>query len=40
MFWVGIISNELVGLWKVNSGVKMTSSAYIKFSKGQPLDMA
>lgn len=33
MFWVGIISNELVGHWKVDECIKLTSPAYIELLK-------
>lgn len=31
MLWTGITNNELVWLFRVRDGVKITSSAYIDF---------
>ena len=31
MFWAGIIGDELIGLFRVPEGVKLTSKSYINF---------
>ena len=31
MFWAGIVGGIMVGSWKVQDGVKMTSKAYVTF---------
>lgn len=33
MLYVGIINNKLVGIWKVNDGIKRNSFADIDFLK-------
>ena len=33
MFWARIIGSQLVGLWRVPEGVKLTAEAYTDFLK-------